>query len=172
MLIGIVSDTHGFLHPALARAFADVDVILHAGDVGTLDVLEGIEAIAPVQAVFGNVDGGELRTRLPEVLEAEIGGLRVLMMHIAGYPGRLDPSARAEIKRASPDMFICGHSHILQIERLPALGNLLFVNPGAAGHEGPHERKTCVRIRVADGRADQAEVIHLDEYDDQTARDG
>src|SRR5690606_36205124 len=98
MLLGIVSDTHGFLHPALARAFADVDLVLHAGDIGTLEVLEAIEEIAPVHAVFGNVDGGELRKRLPEVLEAEFGGLRVLMMHIAGHPGRFGPSARAEIE--------------------------------------------------------------------------
>lgn len=165
MQLGIVSDTHGYLHPALSRAFADVDLILHAGDIGTLEVLEAIEEIAPVQAVFGNVDGGELRKRLPEVLEAEVGGLRVLMMHIAGHPGRFGPSARAEIERVSPDMFICGHSHILQIERVPTLGNLLFVNPGAAGREGPHQEKTCVRIRIADGRAEQAEVIRLDEYD-------
>jgi len=167
MLLGIVSDTHGYFHPELERALADVDLILHAGDVGSEEILDRLEQIAPTRAVYGNVDGLALQRRLPEVLELDAAGIKIVMMHIAGRPGRLDASARTEIERALPQMFICGHSHILQIERIREYGAMLFVNPGAAGKQGLHRHKTCVRIRIEDGRALQAEVVHLDEPNGQ-----
>jgi putative phosphoesterase len=166
MTIGIVSDTHGYFHPALPSAFAGVDRIYHAGDIGSPEVLDMFRGIAPTEAVFGNVDAADIRQQCPEVLDSRVGEFRILMMHIAGRPGRFRSEAIAEIKRASPDMFVCGHSHILQIERVPEFNRLLFVNPGAAGRQGVHRVKTCVRIKITDGKADEAEVIHLDEFEE------
>jgi putative phosphoesterase len=162
MIVGVVSDTHGFFHPALATAFADVDLILHAGDVGRDDVLDRLEAIAPVKGVFGNIDGPPVRGRLPEIVQVELEGMRFFMTHIGGHPTRWAPGLGARLHAERPDVFICGHSHILRIERVPALGGMLYLNPGAAGRQGLHQVKTCVRLHLEAGRAHQAEVVHLD----------
>ncbi|AEN72219.1 phosphodiesterase, MJ0936 family [Rhodothermus marinus SG0.5JP17-172] len=169
MILGILSDTHGFFHPALPEAFAGVDLILHAGDVGTPEVLERLEALAPVHAVYGNIDGPELRRRLPAELWLTLDGLRIWMTHIGGRPGRWAPGIAARLRQERPDVFICGHSHILRIERVPSLDGMLYLNPGAAGREGFHRVKTCVRLHLADGRARQAEVVHLDEIPEASA---
>lgn len=162
LLVGLVSDTHGFFHPALPDVLAGVDLILHAGDIGTPDVLDQLEAIAPTRAVWGNIDGAGLRRRVPEHQRFEAGGVRFWMTHIAGKPGRWAPGIGAALRADPPDVFVCGHSHILQVERVGPLGGMLFVNPGAAGRQGFHQVKTCVRLLLKDGRAHQAEVVHLD----------
>uniref|UniRef100_A0A7V2B1G0 Phosphoesterase n=1 Tax=Rhodothermus marinus TaxID=29549 RepID=A0A7V2B1G0_RHOMR len=163
MLLGILSDTHGFFHPALPEVLRGAHLILHAGDVGGLEILERLKEIAPVQAVYGNIDGPELRRRLPEQVDLTLEGLRFWMTHIGGHPGRWARGVGPKLRKDRPDVFICGHSHILQIERVPSLGGMLYINPGAAGREGPHRIKTCVRLYVAEGRALKAEVVHLDE---------
>ena len=166
MLLGLVSDTHGWLHPELPRAFAACDLILHAGDIGTPEVLEPLEAVAPVRAVWGNVDGQDLRRAWPEDDRFEVEGVRFWMRHIAGHPARWAPGMAARLRADPPDVLVCGHSHILRLERVPRLGRaaggMLFVNPGAAGRQGFHQVKTCVRLHVQDGAARQAEVVHLD----------
>ncbi len=163
MTLGILSDTHGYFHPALPEYLADVDLILHAGDVGSVEVMDGLEALAPVKAVWGNVDGREIRLRSEEVLRTDVEGLRVWMTHIAGTPGRWNHAIAAALRADPPDIFICGHSHILRVERVRNLGNMLYINPGAAGRQGLHRVKTCVRLELENGAARQAEVIHLDE---------
>jgi len=163
MIIGILSDTHGYFHPSILSDFQDVDLILHAGDFGSEDVLIELETIAPVRGVFGNVDGFELRTSLPEHNRFEEEGVTFWMTHIAGRPGRWQNEMESRLGKDPPDVFICGHSHILQIERVDRLDGMLFINPGAAGRQGLHKVKTCVRLTISNGKVDQAEVIHLDE---------
>ncbi len=163
MKIGILSDTHGYLHPALPEALAGVDMILHAGDLGREEVLDALEAVAPVRAVFGNVDGQAIRRRTAEHQRFEAGGLRFWMTHIAGRPGRWQRGMGDKIKADPPDVFVCGHSHILRIERVEEFGGMLYLNPGAAGRQGLHQVKTCVRLHLADGVLEEAEVVHLDE---------
>ena len=164
MTLGIVSDTHGYFHPALPEVLEGVDLILHAGDVGDPAILDGLEALAPVRAVFGNVDGHDVRSRWPEEDRFDADGLDVWMTHIAGRPGRWQRGmGRRLAEEGPPDLFVCGHSHILQIERVKDLAGMLFLNPGAAGREGFHQKKTCVRLTVTKGRATNADVIHLDE---------
>ncbi|MDX1739636.1 MAG: metallophosphoesterase family protein [Rhodothermales bacterium] len=162
MLIGIISDTHGYLHPSVHDDFADVDLILHAGDVGNVDIIDELATLAPVRGVYGNVDGMDVRRLWPEHDRFELKGLRFWMTHIGGRPGRYDPTVHAELMVDPPDVFICGHSHILRIERDDKLGRMLFINPGAAGKQGLHQVKTCVRLRLAEGKLQQAEVVHLD----------
>lgn len=163
MLLGLVSDTHGYVHPRLAEALAGCDLILHAGDIGAPAVLDALEAIAPVRAVWGNIDDAAMRRRVPEHQRFEVEGLRVWMTHIAGRPGRWASGIREVLRADTPDLFVCGHSHILQVERVAALGGMLFINPGAAGQQGFHRVKTCVRLVVEGGRFVRADVAHLDE---------
>lgn len=162
MVFGILSDTHGYYHPALDDVLTGVDLILHAGDIGAEDVLDRLEALAPTRAVWGNIDGAALRRRVPEHQHFEMEGLRFWMTHIAGRPGRWQQDMGTRLRADPPDVFVCGHSHILRIERVPALDRMLFVNPGAAGRQGLHTIKTCVRLVVEGGGAKQAEVVHLD----------
>jgi len=163
MIVGIISDSHGYFHPSIPAYFGAVDLIVHAGDIGSENVLKGLMALAPVRAVFGNVDGGNLRKSLPEHDRFELEGVSFWTTHIAGRPGRWQGGMRERLLGDRPDVLICGHSHILQIERVEEMENMLFINPGAAGREGFHRVKTCVRLEISDGAARQAEVIHLDE---------
>lgn len=163
MLLGILSDTHAHFHPAIPDYLGDVDLILHAGDVGTPDILNRLEELAPVKAVWGNVDGSAIRVRTAEHQHLEIAGLQFWMTHIGGRPGRWDRRVSDQLLTDPPDIFICGHSHILRIERVKELKDMLYINPGAAGRQGLHQVKTCVRLEVHDGAARQAEVVHLDD---------
>jgi len=163
MLLGIVSDTHGWLHPRLLGSLRGVDMIVHAGDVGRAEVLDALATVAPIRAVYGNVDGPPIRGRWPEWDRFNAGGLDVMVTHIAGRPGHWTTAVNQKLARERPGLFICGHSHILQIERVDSPAPLLFVNPGAAGREGFHRVKTCVRLQVDNGRPVRADVVHLDE---------
>ena len=163
MTLGLVSDTHGVYHPELDTVFANVDLILHAGDVGPGGIVERLERLAPVVGVYGNVDGPPVRGRFREHARVMAGGMRVWMTPIGGHPKRWDARVKALLLAEPPDLFVCGHSHILCIERVKALGGMLYVNPGAAGMQGFHQVKTCVRLTVEEGKATAAEVIHLGE---------
>ena len=167
MILGIVSDTHGVYHPELDEVFAGVDLILHAGDVGPGGIVERLERLAPVVGVWGNIDGPDVRRRFGEHARIMAGGMRVWMTHIGGHPGRpggrprWDNRVKELLTAEPPDLFVCGHSHILRIERVKSLGGMLYVNPGAAGTQGFHQVRTCVRMTIEDGKATAADVIHL-----------
>jgi len=160
--LGIVSDTHGYFHPELIDALDGVDHILHAGDIGDLTIIDGLKAVAPVTAVYGNVDGWDIRHRTGEHQRVTFAGVNVWMTHIAGRPGAWQRGMGEKLRADPPDVFICGHSHILRIERVEGFRNMLYLNPGAAGRQGFHQRKTCVRLVLDDGSPVQADVIHLD----------
>lgn len=160
--IGILSDTHGYFHPRLVDDLEGVDLILHAGDVGDLSILDGLEAVAPVKAVWGNIDGAALRRRLPEHDRFSVEGLDVWMTHVAGRPGRWQRGMGSKLENDPPDILVCGHSHILRVERVEELGGMLYINPGAAGKQGLHREKTCLRLVVDGGHAKEVDVVHLD----------
>ena len=162
MRIGILSDTHGYFHPELPVFLKDSDLILHAGDIGTDEVLDQLEAIAPTRAVYGNIDGQSIRRRAPEHQRFEVAGVRFWMTHIAGHPRRWQRGMGEALRPDPPDVFICGHSHILRIERVAPLRNMLYLNPGAAGRQGFQRVKSCVRLHLKGGKTSQAEVIHLE----------
>ena len=163
VLIGVISDTHGFFHTEIPTYLDGCEVILHAGDVGDPEVLERLERIAPVRAVSGNIDGQYVRRRYPVHDRFALAGVRFWMTHIAGHPDRWQAGMGPQLKEDTPDVLICGHSHILRVERVASLDGMLFLNPGAAGRQGFHQVKTCVRLHVSDGKATKAEVVHLDE---------
>lgn len=147
--VGILSDTHGYLHPGVTGFFSEVNEIWHAGDIGTIDVLDALNGLKPVRAVYGNIDGREVRHACPEIVQFAVEGVSVVMTHIGGYPGRYAPGVRAILERSQPRLFVCGHSHILKVMYDRKL-NLLHVNPGSAGKYGFHKSITAVRL-VLDG---------------------
>lgn len=160
--IGIISDTHGYFHPGISTAFDDVDCILHAGDLGSVEIFDRLETLAPTMAVYGNIDGAPVRRIVGEHVETSLGGIRIWMTHIGGRPGRWSPGIPNQLRLRRPDLFICGHSHILRIERTEEPLPFLYLNPGAAGRQGLHREKTCVVVTVDEGALRNAAVIHLD----------
>ena len=158
--IGLMSDTHGFLDEEMLQPFSDCDEIWHAGDLGENDVAVRLSAFRPLRAVYGNIDGLAVRQQFPEDLHFVCEGLKVCMTHIGGYPGKYVPRVRRLLVTTRPDLFICGHSHILKIVPDPRL-DLLHINPGACGHEGFHLIRTMVRFRIQSGRIEGLEVIEL-----------
>jgi putative phosphoesterase len=130
MRIGVISDTHGRLEARVLDLFQGVDRILHAGDVGTEEVLETLESVAPVTAVYGNVDGMPLVERLREAECFEEAGLRFLILHQIGSPERLAESARLRIRERRPDVMVFGHTHAV-CDRV--VDGIRFLNPGGSG---------------------------------------
>lgn len=162
MYIGVMSDTHGVFSKEFRDFFEPVDQIWHAGDFGGgMELAEQIASFKPILGVAGNCDNYNLRYVHPIYRVFECEGLKVLMTHIGGYPGRYDAAARALIDAHKPDLFICGHSHILKVVRDPKR-NMLVVNPGAAGIQGFHILRTALRFRIEEGRIFDMEVFELD----------
>lgn len=158
--IGLLSDTHAWWDERYLKHFEQCDEIWHAGDIGSVEVAEKLAAFRPLRAVYGNVDGHEIRLMFPEVLRFEVEGAEVLMKHIGGYPGKYDPSIRTALLINPPKLFISGHSHILKVKYDDRLG-LLHINPGAAGTYGFHKVRTLVRFEIDRGKFQNLEVIEL-----------
>lgn len=159
--IGVISDTHSCWDARFAQHFRGCDEVWHAGDIGCLDVIRRLEEVVPVvRAVRGNIDYGEVARNFPEVLTWEVDGLRCLMTHIGGYPGRYAPGVGSLIKMHRPGLFIAGHSHILRVMNDP-VARLLHINPGAAGHHGWQKERTLVRLTIDSGAPADLEVIEL-----------
>lgn len=146
MRIALVSDTHGLLRPELFEALSGVDHILHAGDIGPVELLTELEAVAPVTAVWGNTDGWDVRDRVPEVARVELGGMHAVVMHGHRLPAAT-PEAAAEAYPEA-DLVLFGHSHQPVIRRV---GEVWAVNPGSAG---PRRFSTPVTIAMAEIGAD------------------
>ena len=147
MYIGIISDTHCWFDDPLKKFLEPVDEIWHAGDFGNEETLLQIADFKPLKGVYGNCDGTQVRGRVPYTQLFECGGKRVLMMHIGGYPGRYDYKAFQLINAHLPDIFVCGHSHILKVI-FDKKYNMLTVNPGAAGIQGFHQVRTAIRVHI------------------------
>ena len=161
MKIGLLSDTHSYLDPKVFVHFKDCDEIWHAGDIGDAAITTELRKFKPLRAVIGNIDGKDLQSKFPEDLRFTCEGINVFITHIGGTPPKYNQRVRPLLKAYPPDLFICGHSHILSIKRDPELNNMLFVNPGAAGNHGFHKMKTLVRFNVNDKKITSMEVIEL-----------
>ena len=162
MRIGLLSDTHSFLDERIFEHFAECDEVWHAGDFGSLELLERLRAFKPLRGVYGNIDGADIRLEVPLDVRFECAGLSVLMTHIGGYPGRYEPRVRQLLQHDPPvgGLFISGHSHILKVMPDRKL-DFLHINPGACGNYGWHKVKTLVRFTVEAGRISELQVIEL-----------
>ena len=161
MRIGLLSDTHGFLDPKIFHYFEKCDEVWHAGDVGSVEIIEALQAFKPLKGVYGNIDDVRIQARFPEDLRFQCEGFDIWMTHIGGAPPRYNPRVKKELSKQSPDVFICGHSHILSIKRDPVFNDMLYLNPGAAGNQGFHTMKTIVRFTVEQKTIRDLEVIDL-----------
>lgn len=159
--IGLISDTHSFLHPRVKHHFKNCDEIWHAGDIGSVELADELESFKPFKAVYGNIDGGELRKMYPKNLRFHTEGVDVWITHIGGYPNRYDRRVFEEISKNPPKLFICGHSHILKAMQDKKL-KLLHLNPGAAGKVGFHQVLTLMRFELSEGQIKNLEVIELE----------
>lgn len=145
--IGLLSDTHGAVHGGVFDFFENVDEIWHAGDIGNEETVLKLSEFRPFRAVYGNIDGQELRSLYPLHQRFFCEEAEVWMTHIGGYPGHYDRSVRKEILSHPPKLFICGHSHILKVMYDKEL-ELLHLNPGAAGTFGFQTFRTAIRFLV------------------------
>ena len=157
--IGLLSDTHGWLNPAVFDFFKDCDEIWHVGDIGSTDVADALSAFKPLRAVYGNVDDYRIRRMFNWIEIFTIENVKVIMTHIGGYPNHYEPDIRELIIQEEPDIFISGHSHILKVINDKKL-NLLHINPGAAGNSGFHKVMTMVRFEI-----DGSEVRNMEIYE-------
>lgn len=183
MYVGVISDTHGVFSREFAEFLAPVDVIWHAGDWGgSLGFVQQIRDLGkPVVGVYGNCDGLDIREEFPEYQFFREEGLGILITHIGGSPGHYYPRAQQLLRACKPDIFVCGHSHILKVgwddsfageatadndtplegSASPARRGFLYMNPGAAGLQGWQVVRTALRFRLAEGRVSDLEVFNL-----------
>ncbi len=160
MRIGLLSDTHSYLDKGILRNLESCDEIWHAGDIGSIEVTNQLAELKPIRAVYGNIDDAELRRSFPEDLRFNCEGMDVLITHIGGYPGRYSLHAADLIKSNPPQLFICGHSHILKV--IPDNKyKLLHINPGAAGQHGFHLIRTLIRFSIDEGKIHSLEAVEL-----------
>jgi hypothetical protein len=148
--IGLLSDTHGYVHPRLLKFFEQVDEIWHAGDIGDIATAGELAAFKPLKAVYGNIDGTAVRLEYPLHQRFMCDETDVWITHIGGYPGHYERYVKPEIFTNPPNLFIAGHSHILKVIFDKKL-NFLYINPGAAGNKGFHKVCTAVRFTI-DGK--------------------
>jgi uncharacterized protein len=161
MKIGILSDTHGDLDVKIFEYFKDVDEVWHAGDIGTIEVIDQLRAFKPLRIVYGNIDDARIRQETTEFLRFTAGGKQVLMTHIAGKPGKYSRPLYEELKQnGAPDILVCGHSHILLV-KMDQLYNMLWMNPGAFGFKGFHQVRTALRFEINGDRMENLEVIEV-----------
>ncbi|MCD7976893.1 MAG: metallophosphatase family protein [Tannerellaceae bacterium] len=158
--VGLLSDTHGYWDERYKEYFEPCDEIWHAGDIGSELLAARLSTLKPFRAVYGNIDGNNLRMQYPKIAHFTIEDVPVMMTHIGGYPGRYNPEIRKELYDIRPRLFITGHSHILKVMYDENL-RCLHINPGAAGKSGFHQVRTLVRFVIEGNTIKDLEVIEL-----------
>lgn len=161
MKIGLISDTHGRFDPQFRDFLSPCDEIWHAGDFGGgYQTAADIAAYKPLVGVVGNCDERGLMFDYPLHRFFEREGQRILMTHIGGFPGHYDYNAKQLIDRYRPDIFVCGHSHILRVMRDDRY-DMIVMNPGAAGVQGFHIERTALRFDLTPEGLSNLEIFHL-----------
>jgi len=160
MKIALLSDSHGYMKEDVLKHLKEVDEIWHAGDIGTLAVMKPLHDLTKVRAVWGNIDTPEVCSEYAKDLIWEMEGMKVWMTHIGGYPGRYPTAIKKKLLDIKPDIFICGHSHILKIIFDKEL-NLLHLNPGAIGQEGFHKMRTLLLFDIIDKKISNMRIVEL-----------
>jgi putative phosphoesterase len=166
----LLSDTHGLLDQKIIKYIDGVDEVWHAGDIGSTAVADGISSLKTLKGVYGNIDSPELRKQFPENQIFICEGVKVLMTHIGGYPGRYSAKLKKLILEKKPQLYICGHSHILKVVQ-DRKNNLLHMNPGACGVHGFHQIRTLLRFELNQGKIEKLEAIELGQRGSLNASD-
>lgn len=161
MKILLLSDTHSHIDDFIRKHITWADEVWHAGDIGDLAVTDEIVRLKPLRAVYGNIDDDKARMQFPLHNRFTCEGMDVWITHIGGYPGRYNPKIREELYANAPQLFICGHSHILKV-MMDKKTNCLHMNPGAVGLHGFHNKRTMLRFEIVDGKVRNLEVVEKD----------
>lgn len=158
MKILLLSDTHSYIDEKILKYAAEADEVWHAGDIGDLKVTDELSKVSKLRAVYGNIDTTDIRREFPLNNRFIIDGIDVWITHIGGYPGKYSPQIKDEIYKNPPNLFICGHSHILKVMSDKRL-NLLHMNSGAVGQHGFHQVRTMLRFEINRSKIENLEVI-------------
>ena len=156
--IVLLSDTHNDIDNRIYPHLKTADEIWHAGDIGTLNIINTLESFSSVKAVYGNIDGGKIRQEFNEIASFKCEDVNIIMTHIGGYPGRYAKNIKQLLEIKKPDLFISGHSHILKIMYDKEL-NILHMNPGAIGNYGIHQVKTILTFNINGKNIENLNVI-------------
>lgn len=156
----LISDTHGYIDDRIIQYAKQSDETWHAGDIGELKVTDELKKVTTLRAVHGNIDNNKIRAEYPENLRFQIEEMKIWITHIGGYPNKYNQRIRQEINSNPPDIFICGHSHILKIINDKKL-DLLHINPGAIGKHGFHHVRTMIRFEIMKSKIQNLEVIEF-----------
>ncbi len=154
----LISDTHSCIDDFILKYVKQADEVWHAGDIGDIKVTDTIKKYTLLRAVYGNIDGGDIRKEFTENQIFQVEGIKVLMTHIGGYPNRYAKKIYPVIKQQNPGIFISGHSHILKV-MYDKNNNLLHLNPGAAGKKGFHKLRTMLKFTINKGKIENLAVI-------------
>jgi putative phosphoesterase len=157
----LLSDTHSHIDDPILKYVAQADEVWHAGDIGDLNVTDTIQKLKPLRAVYGNIDDAQARLEFSLHNRFLCEGVSVWITHIGGYPGKYNQAVRSELEQNPPQLFICGHSHILKVQ-FDKKNNLLFMNPGAAGKSGFHQVRTMLRFIIDGDAIKELEIIEID----------
>jgi len=156
----LISDTHGYIDEKIVKYANKVDEIWHAGDIGDISVSDKLKKIKPLRGVYGNIDDQKIRTEFPLHNRFICEKVNVWITHIGGYPKRYNPKILEELKSNPPDLFICGHSHILKVINDKEL-DLLHINPGAIGKHGLHRARTMIQFEINGKKIENLSVIEF-----------
>lgn len=156
----LLSDTHSYIDEQILKFVQQADEVWHAGDIGDLRVTDTLKSYKPLRAVYGNIDDANARLEFPLDNKFTVEKVTVWLTHIGGYPGKYNQRIREELQQNSPQLFICGHSHILKVQFDKKL-NILHLNPGAAGNHGFHKVRTMIRFTIDKEQIKDMEVIEL-----------
>ena len=156
----LLSDTHGHLDNKIIKYVNQADEVWHAGDIGKKEIINYLTEIKPLKAVFGNIDNKEIRLITKEFLYFTYEKNKVLITHIAGYPGKYNKNVNRLISIYEPNILVCGHSHILKV-MYDKKNKHLHLNPGAAGISGFHNIRTMLRFKLDSDKIKELEIIEL-----------
>jgi putative phosphoesterase len=156
----LLSDTHSHMDDLIMKYVLQADEVWHAGDIGDLSVTDAIQKVKPLRAVYGNIDDAKARLEFPLNTRFQCEKMNIWITHIGGYPGKYALAVRKELQSNPPNIFICGHSHILKVQFDKSL-NVLHLNPGAAGIHGFHQVRTMLRFVIDEDKIKDLEVIEF-----------
>lgn len=158
MNLGVISDTHGVLSPLVARHFQFVEMILHAGDIGSDQILDKLADMAPLLAVKGNMDYAGRAASLPATISRTLNGINFLITHNIGDMRSFHKEIEKRSKGAVPEIVIFGHTHRAVFQKL---GSTTFINPGSALESRDHRRPSVMLLQIDPGRIVSHELITL-----------
>ena len=156
----VISDTHSYIDDRIIKYASEADYVIHAGDIGSFDVIRKLKSVSKVLFVYGNIDGNDIRSESNKFEFFKLNDLKILLTHISGKTPKYNKETLIKIKEHNPDLLIAGHSHILKIQ-YDKINKLIFLNPGAAGRHGFHLKRTMLRFEIKLNKIENLEIIEL-----------